>query len=327
MTVVDDWRPLSLDWSWQGVEELIEEQVLTGKPDDATQEARQVCLVGWVGLIINLLLAAVKMAAGIVGNSQAVVADAVHSLSDLVTDAALIIGVRYWTAPADEQHPHGHRRIETLVALAIGLILGLVAIGLGEHALQELRRPQRVSPDVVALIGALISIVSKEALFWWTLVRGRRISSAALIANAWHHRSDSLSSIPAAAAVLVAMVAPSWSFIDAVGALMVCLFILHAAWKIMQPSVTQLIDAGAPRRERQTLESLALAVDGVVSAHALRTRYTGSKLAVDLHIEVDGELTVREGHAIGEAVRRQLLRKGPNVADCLVQVEPVEEPR
>jgi cation diffusion facilitator family transporter len=304
---------------------VIEEQVLPGKPNDAAQEGREVCFVGWVGLIVNLVLAAVKLLTGIVGNSQAVVADAVHSLSDLVTDAALIIGVRYWTAPADEQHPHGHRRIETVVTLVIGMILGLVAIGLGEHALQELRRPQRVAPEVVALIGALISIVTKEVLFWWTLVRGRRISSAALIANAWHHRSDSLSSIPAATAVLVAMVAPAWSFVDAVGALMVCLFILHAAWKIMQPPLTQLSDAGAPRRERQALESLALAVDGVIAAHALRTRYTGSKLAVDLHIEVDGELTVRQGHAIGEAVRRQLLRKGPNVADCLVQVEPVEE--
>jgi cation diffusion facilitator family transporter len=304
---------------------VIEEQVLQGKPDDAAAEARQVCFVGWVGLIVNLVLAAVKLLTGIVGNSQAVVADAVHSLSDLVTDAALIIGVRYWTAPADEQHPHGHRRIETVVALAIGLVLGLVALGLAEHALQELRRPQRLAPELVAFIGALLSIVSKEALFWWTLVRGRKISSAALIANAWHHRSDSLSSIPAAVAVLVAMVAPAWSFVDAVGALMVCLFILHAAWKIMQPALKQLIDAGAPRRERQVLESLALAVDGVVAAHALRTRYTGSKLAVDLHIEVDGDLTVRAGHAIGEAVRRQLLRKGPNVADCLVQVEPVED--
>lgn len=280
-------------------------------------------LVAWIGLLTNLGLIVVKLLAGLLAHSHAMVADAVHSLSDLVTDVALLIGFRFWSAPADERHPHGHRRIETLVTAAIGGILVTVAIGLAVGAVRGMVSPDSRLPGAAALVAALVSIVVKEMLFRWTLARGRTLSSPALMANAWHHRSDALSSFPAAAAVLVARINPALDFVDPLGALVVCLLILRAGWKIILPAFEELIDTAAPREVHRTIERLAVGVPGVRSAHAIRTRYTGSDLAVDLHIEVDGELTVSEGHEIGERVHQQLIRRGPNVVDCLVKVEPL----
>jgi cation diffusion facilitator family transporter len=275
-----------------------------------------------VGLIFNLFLAAAKAAAGILGHSQAVLADALHSLTDSVTDIAVILGVRYWTAPADEDHPHGHGRIETLITVVIGLAVGAVAVGMGAHAIRGLRHDPGTAPTGIALGVAMISIVVKEVLYRWTAKVGREVRSPALEANAWHHRSDAISSIPAAVAVTVALIDPEWAVVDRVGAVVVCLLILQAAWRILRPALDQLIDAGAPATDRQRIEELALQVDGVEAAHAVRTRYVGSDLAVDLHVEVDGGLSIGEGHTIALAVKRKLIDDGPNVTDALVQIEP-----
>jgi cation diffusion facilitator family transporter len=282
----------------------------------------RVSRVGWVGLLCNLTLAAAKAAAGIVGHSQAVLADALHSLSDSVTDIAVILGVQYWTAPADEDHPHGHGRIETLITVVIGLAVGGVAVGMGTQAIRGLRHDPGTVPRGIALAVALLSIAVKEVLYRWTARVGREVRSPALAANAWHHRSDAISSIPAAAAVAVALLDPEWAVVDRVGAVVVCILILQAAWRILRPAVDQLIDAGAPASDRRRIEELALQVEGVEAAHAVRTRYVGADLAVDLHVEVDGGLSVGEGHAIALAVRRKLLEEGPNVTDALVQIEP-----
>jgi cation diffusion facilitator family transporter len=282
--------------------------------------------VGWVGLIINLLLAAAKAVAGIVGHSQAVLADAVHSLSDTATDIAVILGVRYWSAPADENHPHGHGRIETLITVAIGLAVGGVAVGLGVEAIRGLRHHSTTTPSSIALLAALASIVIKEWLYRWTATVGREVRSPALVANAWHHRSDAISSVPAAIAVAVSLIVPEWAVVDRVGAIVVCLLILQVAWRILRPALDQLVDAGAPADDCLRIERLALEVDGVEAAHAVRTRYVGASLAVDLHIEVDGGLSVAEGHAIAKAVRRKLVDDGPDVADAVVQIEPYRVP-
>jgi cation diffusion facilitator family transporter len=282
--------------------------------------------VGWIGLVINLLLAAAKVAAGVIGHSQAVLADAVHSLSDTVTDIAVILGVRYWSAPADENHPHGHGRIETVITVAIGLAVGGVAVGLGLEAIRGLRHHSTTPPSSIALFAALASIGIKEWLYRWTAAVGREVRSPALVANAWHHRSDAISSIPAALAVAVSLIVPEWSVVDRVGAIVVCLLILQVAWRILRPALDQLVDAGAPADDCLRIEKLALEVDGVEAAHAVRTRYVGASLAVDLHVEVDGGLSVAEGHAIARAVRRKLVDDGPDVADAVVQIEPYRIP-
>jgi cation diffusion facilitator family transporter len=287
-----------------------------------TSASSRVSRVGWVGLLCNLALAAAKAAAGILGHSQAVLADALHSLTDSVTDIAVILGVRYWTAPADEDHPHGHGRIETLITVVIGLAIGAVAIGMGTQAIRGLRHAPELAPSGIALVVALISIAVKEILYRWTARVGREVRSPALVANAWHHRSDAVSSIPAAVAVAVTLIDPEWAVVDRVGAVVVCLLILQASWRILRPALDQLIDAGAPAADRRRIEELALQVDGVEAAHAVRTRFVGADLAVDLHVEVDGGLSVAEGHVIAVAVRRKLLEDGPNVNDAVVQIEP-----
>lgn len=293
---------------------------------DSSLAVSKVRRVGWVGLICNLLLAAAKATAGIIGHSQAVLADALHSLTDSVTDLAVILGVRFWTAPADEDHPHGHGRVETLVTVFIGLTVGAVAVGMGVEAIRGLKHEPEFVPSGIALVVSLLSMGVKEALYRWTARVGREVGSLALEANAWHHRSDAISSIPATIAVAVSIIDPEWAIVDRVGAVVVCLLILQASWRILRPAVDQLIDAGAPAAERRRIEELALEVDGVEAAHAVRTRYVGSKLAVDLHVEVDGGLSVGDGHAIARAVRDTLIANGPNVADAVVQIEPYRLP-
>lgn len=290
------------------------------KRTESTTAAR-IRLAGWVGLVVNLLLAAAKLAAGVVGHSQAVVADAVHSFTDIVTDLALILGVRYWTAPADEDHPHGHRRFETMITAFIGLMVAAAAVTIGLDAIRSFGSPT-TPPSAIALVAALLSIVVKEALYRWTANAGRTTGSPALMANAWHHRTDGLSSIPVAVAVTVAMIDHRLAVVDRIGALAVAVFILHAAFRIVRPAVDELVDAGAPSAQREQLERLALDVEGVLAAHALRTRYIGSELAVDLHIEVDPDISVADGFAIVRRVKESLLRHGPGVADVIVQLEP-----
>jgi len=292
---------------------------------DPVEQERVVRKTTVAGLIINLLLAVVKFAGGILGRSQAVIADAVHSLSDMSTDIIILIGVRYWNKPADDTHPHGHRRMETMVTLGIGLILIFVAVELIRDALSSIRQGDTKSPNLIALAAAGISLVVKEALYRWSYREGRRVHSSALIANAWHHRSDALSSLPAALAVGVTLIDPGWHFVDGIGAIAVSLFIVQAAFKIIRPAFSKLVDSAASPEDLDRIRSIAAEVPGVLSAHKVRTRYVGcSELAVDLHIEVDPELSVREGHDISEIVKQLLIKDGPDVSDVVVHLEPYE---
>lgn len=288
-------------------------------------QVREVRRVTGAGIVANLFLSALKFVCGIVGSSQAIVADAVHSLSDTTTDAAILVGVSYWSAPADEGHPHGHRRVETFVTLLIGALLAGVAAALIYNAVTTLGEEHARPLGWIAFGAALVSIVSKEILYRWTVAVGKRIKSSAVMANAWHHRSDSLSSIPAALAVLGAKIHPAWAFLDHMGAVVVSIFIFQAAWQIARPALGELVDAGAPEQDRERIRAIAMETDGVRQVHAIRTRYVGSGLQVDLHVLVDSAITVRRGHEISGAVKHGLLAEGPDVVDVVVHVEPFED--
>jgi cation diffusion facilitator family transporter len=222
--------------------------------------------VTWVGLWVNLFLAAIKFTAGIYGKSQALVADAIHSLTDLTTDIAVIAGSHYWSRPPDENHPYGHRRLETLVTVFIGVVLIAAGIGIGWKAISALQEKH-------------------ASIYRWTAMTGRRVKSAALAANAWHHRTDAFSSIPVLIAVAGARVFPSWSFLDHLGAVVVSIFILHASIKIIWPGLSELIDVGAPKETRKKIRDIALKNEGVLQVHDIRTRYISSSIQVDLHID------------------------------------------
>jgi cation diffusion facilitator family transporter len=281
--------------------------------------------VTWAGMFINLALAGLKMLAGTLGHSQAVVADAVHSLSDCGTDIALLVGAQYWSLPPDDEHPYGHGRIETIVTLIIGGALATAALGLAYSALMTLPHSEEPPPGQIAFWAAIVSIIVKEGLYRWTMRVGRRVRSSALMANAWHHRSDAFSSVPVALAVAVAWRYPSWVFVDHVATVVVALLILQVAWKVAWPSLKQLADTGAPLREHNRIRAVALKTPGVREVHAIRTRYAGSSLQVDLHVLVDGGMTVREGHDVAETVSRQLIEERRDVIDVLVHLEPYDE--
>ncbi len=277
----------------------------------------------WVGLSANLALAALKLAGGVIGHSKAVVADAVHSISDMSTDVAVLVGSRLWSQPSDGDHPYGHGRIETVVTVFIGLLLAGVALGIGYDAVASIHERHGDTPGATALVAALASVAAKEGLYRWTVVIGRRVRSSAVMANAWHHRSDALSSIPAVLAVGAAMLVPSWQFIDHIGAIVVCLIILRAAYGIVRPAVGQLIDTSVPAFERAAMLQTVQECQGVARAHDLRSRHVGVDVALDLHVEVDPDLTVAEGHDIAVAVRRRLLVAFPDVVDVVVHVDPL----
>jgi len=293
---------------------------------DLAYASGQVRRITWIGLVINVVLSALKLAGGVIGRSQVVVADAVHTLSDSTTDVTILVGVRFWSKPPDALHPHGHRRIETVITVAIGAALVVVAAALAYNGLVALRQPRETIPGWIAFVAAALSVVIKEGLYRWTASVGRRIKSSSVVANAWHHRSDALSSIPAALAVAVAAVYPPWAFVDNVGAIVVSLFILQAAWRIVLPSLGQLIDAGAGPEVLERIKAIALDTEGVDYVHAIRTRFVGSALQVDLHIKVDGRMTVQKGHDISEVVKRRLIEQGPDVVDVVVHLEPANSP-
>jgi cation diffusion facilitator family transporter len=295
----------------------------TSRSHDAARE-KIVRKVTWVGLWVNLFLAGIKFTAGIYGRSQALVADAIHSLTDLTTDIAVIAGSHYWSRPPDENHPYGHRRLETLVTVFIGVVLIAAGIGIGWKAISALQEKHAAPPGWIAVLAALASIVCKESIYRWTAVIGRRVKSPALAANAWHHRTDALSSIPVLIAVAGAKIFPSWSFLDHLGAVVVSIFILHASIKIIWPGLSELIDVGAPTETRKKIRDIALKNDGVLQVHDIRTRYISSSIQVDLHIVVDGLITVREGHDIADDVRARIIDAIPEVLDVIVHVDPPE---
>ena len=268
-------------------------------PDDVQQE-RQLRQITWIGLVVNFILFVIKFVLGFLGSSQAVIADAFHSLSDIATDIAILFGIKLWSAPPDECHPYGHKRIETIVTVLIGIALSIIALGIGYNAIILMKTATFKSPGKIAVLGAIISLVLKEILYHWTMAVATRTKSSALVANAWHHRSDAISSIPVLIAVVVAIFIPNFAFIDLIGALIVSFFILKVSWDIIHPAVSELADRGAPKYDRDKIRLIVMKVDGVKDTHAIRTRKLGSGLSVDLHILIDGNLTIHKGRDISQ---------------------------
>ncbi|MBK9575921.1 MAG: cation transporter [Fibrobacterota bacterium] len=290
--------------------------------DESSTRVRQIT---WVGIWVNLVLSIAKIFAGIVGNSKALIADGIESGADIVTSLALVVGSKFWSAPPDKDHPYGHRRIETIMTLGIGVVVGVVGLSIIWNALSSIRMGIHSHPTILALVVAVVSVLSKEWLFQWSAREGRKIQSMSVIANAWHHRSDAISSIPVVLSVGAAQFFPEWSFLDAIGAIIAGGFILKASFDIAWPALRQMIDTGAAQSTVAKLESIATSVQGVRSVHSLRTRYLGSSIGVDLHIVVDPEITVVQGHEIGDEVEAQMKAQLPEVCEVLIHLDPFED--
>lgn len=303
-------------------------------PETAGKNVSAVFRITLLGAFMNLFLVILKFTAGFFGGSSVLIADAVHSLSDFLTDFAVLAGAKYWGMPADESHPHGHAKLESLVTLFIGAALAFVGFKLIAGAVGELQgmiaHPEvpRQIPGVWALTAALISILVKEFLYRITARVGRRIRSSAVIANAWHHRTDSLSSIPAALAVGGCLcLGNRYAFLDPAGALVVGAMILYAAWMILYPACQTLMDAGASEMIVQKIEEKVSAVPGASNPHKIRTRSTGHGFEVDLHVWVEGEMTVFESHRMAHAIERVLKSAAElDILDVFVHIEPKHFP-
>ncbi len=287
--------------------------------------ARLVKRVTINGILVNIALAVAKIVVGYLASSKTMIADGIHSFSDLLTDAVLLIGVKFWSAPPDKEHPYGHARFETLVTAIIGLFLGIVAVLITKGALSSLSAGEQVAArsGYGSILVLLLAIVAKELLYQYTTRAAQKIHSSALKANAWHHRSDAISSVPALLAVSISYWQPTWYFIDAVGAIVVGAMLLVVAGRITSTALSELLDR-CPEGI-QELCHLAEEIPGVVNAHALRARKLGADLIVDLHVEVDPEMTVREGHEISTAVERHLVASHKQVAEVIVHIEPAGE--
>ena len=279
--------------------------------------------VTWVGAIINALLIVFKFFAGIFGQSQALIADAVHSVSDLFTDVVVLFGLRMGRKAPDEGHHFGHARIETLASFIVGLALIATALYLGIKAALNIYHHAEYHPTKLALLGAGASIFFKEALYHYTVRVGRRVKSKLIVANAWHHRSDSLSSVAVFLGVLGALIKPSWHIMDAFAALLVSFFIVKVGLDIIRDSLREFTDTAPPPETLGRISACARAVPGVMDMHDLRVRSSGGLYQMETHIVVDGQLTVSEGHRIAKAVEDCLAKEVENLDRVIVHVDPV----
>jgi cation diffusion facilitator family transporter len=293
-----------------------------GNKGDARYEATRNVTV--VGAVVNLLLSIGKVAIGIIGASPALVADGVHSLSDLLTDVLVVWAAKHGSRDADEDHPYGHGRIETVITVALGVVLLLVAAGIIYDASSRLFHPERLThPGMLALVMAAISVVSKEALYLYTLRVAKRIRSNLLKANAWHHRSDAISSIVVIVGIGGTMA--GLPYLDAIAAVAVGLMIARIAWELGWHAVHELMDTALETERVEAIRRVIQSVDGVNELHTLRTRRMGADALVDVHIQVDPLLSVSEGHHISERVRQKVIREIEEVQDVLVHIDPEDD--
>jgi len=277
-----------------------------------------------VGSVFDLLLGVAKILIGISAHSQALVADGIHSLSDLGTDVLVLFAAKHAQHAADEEHPYGHGRIETVATVALGMGLTVVAAGICFDAARRLLAPDLLlHPKLSALVIAFVSVVVKEAIYQYTASAARRLRSRMLHANAWHSRSDAISSIVVIIGVGGAMAGLPW--LDAVAAVVVAVMIAKIGWDLLWKSLQELIDTALDSEQVGTIRDVILGVPGVRALHMLRTRRSGNDALVDVHILVEPTLSVSEGHQIGESVRSRLLDEIDEVADVTVHIDPEDD--
>lgn len=287
---------------------------------DRQKVTRQVATVGVGG---NIFLAAFKLFAGIFGNSTAMISDAVHSLSDVVATAIAFAGVRLAERDADSDHPYGHERFESIASLALGLILLFTGLAIGYSSLESIATRSYLdaaTPSLIALIAAIVSIVAKEGMFWYTRHWARAINSSAFMADAWHHRSDALSSVGALAGIGASML--GFHAGDAIASLVICVIILKVAFDVLKESLSSLTDTACDSAFEHELVDVISNTPGVIRIDDLRTRKFGNKVYVDAEIAVDGSQTLTQAHEIAEAAHDAVESRFDNVKHIMIHENP-----
>jgi len=279
--------------------------------------------VTWAGLICNIALAGGKITAGLIFASQAILADGLHGASDMATDLAVLAGLNVSGRAADGCHPYGHRRVGTLVAMGVGAALLGAALIIVLGAIGSLREPSRPVVSIVPFCLAVITIPVKEILFRVTRRVARRDDNIALQANAWHHRSDAVTSVAAAVGLAgVAVGGDRWAFLDPLTGIVLSAFLVVVAVRIMHRSACELVDRAPDQATLDGIRAVLRETDGVRDFHAMRARQIGGKLAMDVHILVDPALTVAEGHEIATTLKHRVMAHDERVIEVVVHVEP-----
>jgi len=285
---------------------------------------REVARVTIVGAILDLVLGIAKLLAGYLAHSQALIADGIHSLSDLATDGIVLLAARHSNLGPDAEHPYGHGRFETIATVGLAVALVAVASGIAYSAISRLISPEVVpQPGIWALLVAALSIISKEWIYQYTIRVARRQRSDMLRANAWHSRTDAFSSVIVLAGVAGTMA--GFTYLDAVAAVAVALLIAHIGLKLGWDALKELVDTAADQRQVESLRKCIMDVGGVRDLHLLRTRHAGGQVLVDVHIVIDAVISISEGHHISEVVRSRLLKEFEGVTDVTVHIDPEDD--
>lgn len=295
-----------------------------GQTDDLTEQV--VMKVSRVSIFTNVFLSVFKLVAGIVANSGAMVSDAVHSASDVFSTLIVIVGVKVSRKEADKEHPYGHERMECVAALLLAVVLFLTGLGIGYNGIKEVTAGSYETlavPGAFALFAAILSIFVKEWMFWYTKIYAKRINCGALMADAWHHRSDALSSIGSFIGIFGARI--GFPVMDPAAGVVICVFIVKAAYDIFKDAVDKMVDKACDDHMVAQLQNTVLSQAGVMQVDALTTREFGNRIYVDVEIAADGQKTLNETHAIAEAVHNQIENEFPNVKHIMVHVNPYEE--
>lgn len=280
--------------------------------------------VSLVTIVINVILSAFKLFAGIFAHSGAMISDAVHSASDVLTTLIVILGVKLAGKAADAEHPFGHERMECVAALVLALILGGTGVGIGIAGIRNITNQEALAvPGVLALVAAVVSIVVKEAMYWYTRAAAKKINSGALMADAWHHRSDALSSIGSFAGIFGARL--GLPVLDPIASLVICLFILKAAYDIVKDALGKMTDRAAAPELAEEMGAAILGQEGVLGVDRLNTRLFGDRIYVEVEIRADGALPLNTTHATAQSVHDVLEERFPQVKHCMVHVNPEGE--
>ncbi|MGN0650646.1 MAG: cation diffusion facilitator family transporter [Oscillospiraceae bacterium] len=282
--------------------------------------------VSTVSIVGNVLLSLFKLLAGIFANSGAMVSDAVHSASDVISSIIVIIGVKLSARDSDDEHPYGHERMECVAAIVLAVILLITGLFIGSSALENIiagNYEELAVPGILALAAAIASIVVKEAMFHYTKYYAIKLDSGAVMADAWHHRSDALSSI--GALIGIAGSRMGLPVLDSVASLVICLFIVKAAYDIFKDAIDKMVDHACDKETEQSLRECVLAQDGVLGVDMLTTRVFGNKIYADIEISADGSKTLRESHEVAEKVHDTIERNFPKVKHIMVHVNPADD--
>lgn len=290
-------------------------------------EARKVTVVGF---IINSLLTFFKLISGIIGNSGAMIADAVHSLSDFLTDIVVLIGFKFTTKPEDKCHNYGHGKYETIATAIISIVLAAVGYKIFKsgivNVLLIIKGENIPKPGLIALIAASVSIVFKELLYRYTIITGKKINSSAIIANAWHHRSDAFSSIGTLIGIGGAIIlGEGWIILDPIASIIVSVFIFKVSYDILIPSLNELVEKSLTNKEREEIENILEEAELVIDYHKLRMRRVGSKAVIESHILVDENLNVRDAHNIAGEVEKKIRYLLGENSIITIHIEPYDE--